>query len=137
MIVSLISIGVNFGLNWIFTFQLGLGHRGLALSVSLVSITNFLLLYGMMRRHTGRLETGAMLLTLGKIAIAGAVLAAVCLFSDHYVMGPATRVAQWKLILEMIVTIAVGATAFFGTAFLLRVPEVNDVVVIARRKLKV
>jgi putative peptidoglycan lipid II flippase len=136
MIVSLISIGVNFGLNWIFTFQLGLGHRGLALSVSLVAITNFLLLYGMMRHHTGRLETRSMLLTLGKIAVAGAVLAGVCLFASHSFMGRATRIAQWKLILEMIATIGVGATAFFGTAFLLRVPEVNDVVVIARRKLK-
>jgi hypothetical protein len=46
-----------------------------------VAITNFLLLYAMMRRHTGRLETGTMLATLGKIIIAGAVLAAVCAVS--------------------------------------------------------
>ncbi len=136
MVVSLISIGMNFGLNWFFTFHLGLGHRGLALSVSLVAITNFLLLYGLMRRHTGRLETGAMLATLGKIAIAGAVLAGVCLLSERFFMGSAIRVSLWMLIVEMIVTIGVGALAFFGTAFLLRVPEVHDVVVIARRKLK-
>src|SRR5205823_11685678 len=61
MLVSLLSILINFGLNWLFTFQLGLGHRGLALSTSLVPITNFLLLYIMMRRYVGRLETGAML----------------------------------------------------------------------------
>ena len=36
MLVSLASIGVNFGLNWYFTFHLGWGHRGLALSTSLV-----------------------------------------------------------------------------------------------------
>jgi len=75
MVVSLISIGVNFALNWLFTFHLGLGHRGLALSTSFVAITNFLFLYVLMRRHTGRLETGTMLTTLGKIFIAGAVLA--------------------------------------------------------------
>ena len=40
MVVSLISIGVNFALNWLFTFHLGLGHRGLALSTSFVAITN-------------------------------------------------------------------------------------------------
>ncbi len=137
MIVSLLSIGVNFGLNWFFTFHLGLGHRGLALSVSFVAITNFLLLYGLMRRHTGRLETGAMLRTLGKIAVAGAVLAGVCLLSERFFMAGATQARQWKLILEMIVTIGVGATAFFGTAYLLGVAEVHDVVTIARRKLKV
>ncbi len=136
MVVSLSSIGVNFGLNWLFTFHLGLGHRGLALSTSFVAITNFLLLYGMMRHHTGRLETGTMLTTLGKIALAGAVLAGVCLFSDHFFMGAATRESQWKLVVEMALTIGVGAAAFFGTAFLLRVAEVQDVVVIARRKLK-
>ncbi|MDQ3116448.1 MAG: murein biosynthesis integral membrane protein MurJ [Verrucomicrobiota bacterium] len=136
MIVSLLSIGVNFGLNWFFTFHLGLGHRGLALSVSLVAITNFLLLYALMRRHTGRLETGAMLVTLGKIAFAGAVLAAVCLLSTRYFMAAATQASLWQLILQMLVTIGLGALAFFGTAFLLRVTEVQDVVVLARRKLK-
>src|SRR5713226_6811889 len=76
MLVSLFTILVNFCLNWLFTFHLGLGHRGLALSTSLVAITNFLLLYIMMRRYAGRLETGAMLKLLGKLLIAGAVLAA-------------------------------------------------------------
>ena len=52
-------------------------------------------------------------------------------------MAGATQAQQWKLIVEMIVTIGVGATAFFGTAYLLGVAEVHDVVKIARRKLKV
>ena len=89
MIVSLISIGVNFGLNWFFTFHLGLGHRGLALSTSFVAMTNFLLLYAMMRRHTGRLETSAMLATLGKSLVAGAVLAAICLAAQQFLFPPA------------------------------------------------
>ena len=127
MVVSLISIAVNFGLNWIFTFHLGLGHRGLALSTSFVAMTNFLLLYAMMRRHTGRLETGAMLATLGKIALAGAVLAAICLARKHFLLPPATHGSQRKLIFAMLITIAVGAGAFFGTAYLLRVAEVHDV----------
>ncbi len=75
MLVSLCSIAVNFCLNYFFTFYLKLGHRGLALSTSLVAFTNFLLLYGMMRRYTGRLETGAMLKTLAKLLVAGALLA--------------------------------------------------------------
>src|SRR5437773_3225939 len=52
MLVSLLSIAVNFGLNWFFAFQLKIGHRGLALSTSIVAIMNFLLLYIMMRRYT-------------------------------------------------------------------------------------
>ena len=136
MIVSLISIAVNFGLNWLFTFHLGLGHRGLALSTSFVAMTNFLLLYTMMRRHTGRLETGTMLATLGKIALAGAVLAAICLFAQHFFFPKPTKGGELRLIAEVMLTIAVGAGAFFGCAYLLRVAEVEDVVTVVRRKLK-
>src|SRR5205085_6723069 len=50
MMVSIFSIGVNLALNWFFMFKVGLGHRGLALSTSLVALTNFLLLYIMMRK---------------------------------------------------------------------------------------
>jgi len=134
MVVSLISIAVNFVLNWYLTFHLGLGHRGLALSTSFVAITNFLLLYAMMRQHTGRLETGQMLATLGKVLAAGAVLAAICFAAQRFVF-PASGGSGWKLILEVTLTIAIGAGAFFGTAYLLRVAEVNEVVTMARRKL--
>src|SRR5436853_1984076 len=83
MLVSLLSIAINFGLNWFFTLNLGLGHRGLALSTSLVAITNFVILYAMMRRYTGRLETGAMIRTLAKLLVAGALLAVICLLAQY------------------------------------------------------
>src|SRR6266852_1861737 len=51
MLVSFLAIGANLFLNWLFTFRLGLGHRGLAFSTSLVATINFLLLYGLMWRH--------------------------------------------------------------------------------------
>ncbi|MGH8095045.1 MAG: murein biosynthesis integral membrane protein MurJ [Chthoniobacterales bacterium] len=136
MIVSLISIAVNFGLNWFFTFHLKLGHRGLALSTSFVAMTNFLLLYAMMRRHTGRLETGMMLATLGKLALAGAVLAAICFLAQHFLFPRPTRGGELRLIGEVLLTIALGAGAFFGCAYLLRVAEVEDVVTVVRRRLK-
>jgi putative peptidoglycan lipid II flippase len=126
MIVSLISIAVNFGLNWLFTFHLGLGHRGLALSTSFVALTNFLLLYFLMRRHTGRLETGAMLSSLGKIALAGAVLGAICWFAHARFFPDVTRLSEWKRIIDLLVTIVLGIGAFFGTAYLLRITELHE-----------
>ena len=134
MIVSLISIAVNFGLNWLFTFHLGLGHRGLALSTSFVAITNFLLLYVMMRRHTGRLETGAMLTTLGKIALAGALLGAVCWAAQHFVFPEATKLPEWKRILDVAVTIALGGGAFFAAAYLLGIEELREAVALVRKR---
>ena len=136
MIVSLISIGVNFCLNWIFTFHLGLGHRGLALSTSVVAMTNFLLLYAMMRHYAGRLETTAMLASLGKVALAGALLAAVCFTAQHFLFPDATRLPEWKKIIGLLVAIVLGAGAFFGTTYLLRVHEVHDAVDLVRRRFR-
>ncbi len=135
MLVSLFSIGVNFGLNWFFRFRLGFGHRGLAISTSLVAITNFLLLYIMMRRYAEHLETRAMLLTLGKLAIAGAALAAVC-FAAHWEFFRALSTLRiWQKAIEVGLTIAVGAVVFFSVAYLLRIAEVHDVTTMLRRRL--
>src|SRR5690242_15291508 len=38
MVVSLVAVGLNLLLNWIFTLQLGWGHRGLAFSTSCIAI---------------------------------------------------------------------------------------------------
>ena len=85
MFVSLCSIAINFGLNYFFTFRLKLDHRGLALSTSLVALSNFIMLYTMMRRYTGRLETSALIRTLAKLLVAGALLAAICLLAQHFI----------------------------------------------------
>src|SRR6266567_2580164 len=109
MLVSLLSILVNFCLNWFFTFHLGLGHRGLALSTSLVAITNLLLLYIMMRRYAGRLETGAMLKLLSKLLVAGAVLAAICWLALQFLFTPGVRLSEWKMIVDVTMTIGLSA----------------------------
>jgi putative peptidoglycan lipid II flippase len=133
MLISFLSILLNFGLNWFFTFHLDLRHRGLALSTSLVAITNFLLLYIMMRRYAGGLETGAMLRLLGKLLIAGILLATICEMANRFVFVP--HPTLWKKILEVAVTISVAAAAFFGAAFALRVAEVREVFELVKQRL--
>src|SRR5205814_10532707 len=74
MIISFVAIGANLFLNWLFTFRLGWGHRGLAFSTSLVATINFLSLYALMRHHLRRLETRQPPVGLGKMCLAGTVL---------------------------------------------------------------
>src|SRR6266567_3904301 len=109
MVVSIFSIIINFILNWFFMFKIGLGHRGLALSTSLVAITNLLLLYIMMRRYAGRLETGAMLKLLSKLLVAGAVLAAICWLALQFLFTPGVRLSEWKMIVDVTMTIGLSA----------------------------
>jgi putative peptidoglycan lipid II flippase len=137
MLVSLLSILINFVLNWFLTLHLKWGHQGLALSTSLVAITNFGLLYLMMRRYAGRLETGAMFRSLAKLLLAGAVLGAICWFAnDYFFVSARGALPFWQKIVDLVITIAVAGTAFFGATYLLRVAEVHDVVDLVRRKLR-
>ena len=135
MLVSMLSIVINFVLNWFFMFKLHLGHRGLALSTSLVAITNFVLLYIMMRRYAGRLETGALFQTLAKLLVAGALLAGVCWLFSGAIFAPGSRIPEWKKILQVLGAVTAGGLVFFAAAFALRVSELDDVVEMVRRKL--
>jgi putative peptidoglycan lipid II flippase len=134
MFVSLTSIAVNFSLNWFFTFHLHLGHRGLALSTSLVAITNFFFLYSMMRHYTEHLETGAMLKTIVKLLVAGIGLAIICWLALTFFFARYPHASDWQNLLVMLITIGFGAGIFFGGAYLLRVAEVHDVVDLVRRR---
>ena len=136
MIVSLLSIAENFTLNWLFTFYLGWGHRGLAMSTCLVATTDFFLLYFMMRRYAGKLETGVMLKTVAKLLVAGLGLAAICWVAVEFYLGSGSHLGNWEKLFGVLLTIAVGAGVFFGSAYLLRVAELRDVVSMVQRKLR-
>jgi putative peptidoglycan lipid II flippase len=137
MLVSFFSILVNSCLSWLLAFHFHLGHRGLALSTSLVAITNFLLLYSMMRYYTGRLETGAMFQTIAKLLFAGIGLAGICWLASAFFFSTHPHAPIWANLIAMLTTITIGAGIYFGTAYLLRVAEVQDVVDLVRRKIQV
>ena len=61
MCVSFAAIALNFCLNYLFIFRLGLGHRGLALATAISAGANFLTLYVLMLRSEQSLETGRLL----------------------------------------------------------------------------
>lgn len=136
MIVSFASIGLNLLLNWIFTFQFGWGHRGLALSTGCVALTNFVALYIMMRSHMGRLETRQLVVTIAKLLVAGAGLAGVCWFADRWWLHDWHSLSFLLRTAGLLGTIAVAGAVYFGLALLLRVGELDDIRTIVERKLK-
>src|SRR2546422_8210439 len=132
MVVSFLAIGANLFLNWLFTFRLGWGHRGLAFSTSLVATINFLLLYGLMWRHAHRLETRRLFAGLGKICVAGVLLALVCWVANHWWLDAWESLRFLEKLCALLGAIIVSSITFFGAAFLLRVSEVQDVVDLVR-----
>jgi putative peptidoglycan lipid II flippase len=135
MIVSFIAVGVNLFFNWLFTFRLGWGHRGLALSTGCVAVTNFLLLYALMRRHVTHLHTGLLAKMLSKVVLAGFALGAVCWAGQHWLLGQWQVQATASKALCLFATISVATLAFFAVAALLRISEVTHVLALVRQKL--
>jgi len=135
MLASAFSIAVNYGLNQLFTFHLGYGHRGLALSTGLVALTNFVLLYFFMHREVKRLETRKMVVTLAKLAVAGAALAAVCWAAQTWILLPAIHHGLALRASLLMGSITTAAAVFFGVALVLKIEELDDLAAVVRRKL--
>ncbi len=135
MVVSFISIALNAFVNWLFTFKFGWGIRGLALGTGCVAITNFLLLYILMRRETSALGGRELALTLGKLAVAGGALGAVCWSVEHWVAAGWVSIPFLPRAALLLGTIGIAAGAFFGTALLLRIEELEDIAGLVKRKL--
>ena len=135
MLVSFLAVGLNLLLNWLFTFRLGWGHRGLAFSTGCIATFNFLLLYALMRRHLDGLESRRMLVMLGKVAIAAAALAAVCAASSHWLLaGWETQPFPSKLG-ALLGTIVVGALVFAGCGAALHIEEIKELQAAVKRRL--
>jgi putative peptidoglycan lipid II flippase len=136
MRISFIAVGSNLLLNWLFTFQLGWGHRGLAFSTGCVATLNFLILYVLMHRHLKQLETVAMLKLVGKALVAGAVLALICWFGQQWLLASwATMPFLPKLAALLAIIIAAGG-GFLACALLLRIPELETLVAAVKRRLR-
>jgi putative peptidoglycan lipid II flippase len=134
MAVSFLAIGTNLFLNWLFTFQLGWGHRGLALSTGLVASINFAVLYFLMDRQIGGLETGRLGGALLRLGVAGAGLAGVCWAADRWWLAGWETFSLAERALRLLPAIGVAGVVFFALAALLRVEEVGEILEMARRK---
>ncbi len=136
MFVGFLSIATNAALNGWFTFRLGLGHCGLALSTGMVAVINFLVLYAIMRKHAGGLESARMCGVLAKLLAAGAVLAAVCWGLLAWI-GPSWAELGFPMRVGWLAgCIAIGGGVFFGAAWLLRVEELREATALVTRRLR-
>lgn len=136
MVVSFIAVVLNLLLNWIFTRKLGWGHRGLAFSTACVASSNFLILYALMRAQLGRLESGAMLALLAKVALASAVLLAICWTGAHLLLADWALQPFWPKCASLALVIGVGAAGFFLCATALGISEVHEIAGAVRRRLR-
>ncbi len=134
MIISVASIGVNYGLNFLF-MHWGWGFRGLAISTGIVALANFGFLYFFMQKEMGRLETKRLLVTLAKIFLATDALVAVCLGCNWLMLDRWAHMGFILRLSSLLVTVGLGAGAFALTAHLLHLREMRDMLSAVARRL--
>jgi putative peptidoglycan lipid II flippase len=136
MLVSFLAVALNLLFNWIFTFRLGWGHRGLAFSTGCIATVNFLLLYLLMQRHLHGLESRRLLGMLGKTAAAAAVLAAVCAAASHWLLADWPTQRFLAKVGALLGTVIVGAAVFAACGAALHIEELKELQAAVRRRLR-
>jgi putative peptidoglycan lipid II flippase len=136
MLVSFLAVGLNLLFNWVFTFRLHWGHLGLAFSTGCVATTNFAVLYVLMYRQLGGLETRRMAVLLGKAAVAGAALAAVCAASTHWLLSDWATQTFLRKSAALFATMTAGGLVFLGVGAALRIEELDEVIDAVKRRLR-
>jgi peptidoglycan biosynthesis protein MviN/MurJ (putative lipid II flippase) len=89
-----------------------------------------------MWRHIRGLETRRLFAGLGKICVAGVLLALVCWAANYWWLDTWEQLRFFKKLCALVAGIVVSLITFFGAAFLLRVDEVQDVVDLVRQRFR-
>src|SRR5215831_8189199 len=104
MVVSVVSIGVNYVLNWTFVRRLGFGHVGLALATSAVALGNFGLLDALLRRRIGRFGGRS---AVGRIAVATLAMASATWGVDAVLRSALTHAGTLRYAIRVVAVIPV------------------------------
>jgi putative peptidoglycan lipid II flippase len=136
MMVSIFAFGTNLGFNWFFVFIMKWGHESLALTTSITASMNFLILFVAMRKFAGDFGTSDLLVLLGKLALAGAVMGTVCVAANHYYFQDPAHLSFVMRAGGLAVTVGVAAVVYFFTTRLLKVAEAKDALEMVTQRLK-
>ena len=134
MMASLVSIVTNYAVAKSTVDYFGMGHRGLALSISVVSLVNFALLFVFLRRKVGKLEGGRLFSTFAKVTAAAAVMGAICWLVSQQIETVLGKTSLLARLIDVGVSIAIGILVFYITARIFKVGELDQMARAFKRK---
>jgi putative peptidoglycan lipid II flippase len=124
MIVSLLSIAVNYVTANLVFRHTGLGHAGLALSMAVVATFGGVALFVLLRGRIGGIYGRNLIESVWKIAVASAVMGAAVFASNHFVeiwLG-VDRLAR---LTDLAISIPLGLMIFYAVCRALHVSELD------------
>lgn len=126
MMISFVSMTLNFSLNWYFVKVLHWGHESLALTTSVLAVVNFVLLYGMLHRLVGGLSMSSLTNTLWRCLIAAAVMGELCWLANRYLFESLGSLPWLTRCAMLAAVIGIVAMVYFFLCYLLGVRETRD-----------
>lgn len=136
MLVSFGSIALNIAMNWVLIFHAHFGPRGLALSTGVAATANFLVLYALMHRTVGTLDTTRLLGTVARCALASAALGVTCWAATTWLHDWLFAVHFALRAVAMALLVGAAGAVYLGLCVLLRVDATEDAIGAVRRKLR-
>lgn len=124
MVVSLLSIAINFVAVSFLVRQPSFGHAALAMSTSLVALFGFLVQFLVLRHRMGGIYGRNLLTSTLRILTASMVMGAVVAASSHFV-GQWLGTTKVAYLSDLAISIPLGALTFYGACRLLRIDELE------------
>ena len=124
--VSLLAVGLNIILNYLFIFELGLEYRALALSTSCTITLNFLLLLALLRRKIGGLALNDIWYFLIKLMFASAIMGISCWITSLIIKNQMAIDSLISRLLEVFLPISTGLLVLLLMYKLLKIQELDQ-----------
>ena len=124
--VSLLSVGLNIILNYLFIFELGLEYRSLALSTSCTITLNFLLLLVLLRRKIGSLALNNIWHFLIRLGLASAIMGISCWITSLIIKTHMNVDGLISRLFEVFLPISIGGLVLFVLYKLLKIQELDQ-----------
>jgi putative peptidoglycan lipid II flippase len=124
MLVSLLSIAVNFLAASLLLSYTELGHAGLALTTSTVALSSFLIQFWILRNRIGGVYGRALWSSVVRITLASLGMG-VTITPLSILIESSFGLTKMSAILSLAVCVAAGVLVFFSLARVLRVPELE------------
>ncbi len=127
MVVSLLSVLINFGFAWSLTNYTRLGHAGLALSTSAVALFGFVVQFWIIRNRIGGIYGRSLVNSVGKVLIASAAMGFAVWASSH-LMQAEFGVRRAARLADLAVSIPLGLGVFYAFSRALKLSDLDSAV---------
>ncbi|MBV8083946.1 MAG: polysaccharide biosynthesis C-terminal domain-containing protein, partial [Chloroflexi bacterium] len=120
VLINLVTLAINLALSFLLVGPLHQG--GLALAISVGVVIEAIALLALLQTRLPSFDWRGLFETIAKCVTAAAIMAVVLYIFVVLSGVPSTLGAR---ILQLAIGLALGASVYFGTAFLMRMPELQ------------